>query len=169
MSVGVLAVLVTLSAATLVCAQTSSYVAALQGSQEVPPSGSAGTGSGTFTLNESTGLFSWNITFSGTTGSETAAHVHGPANPGSNAGVQFALSTGSPKVGSTVLTGGQMTDLKAGLYYVNVHTNTSPGGEIRGQILPVTAKVPATSGLSLIAMVLGIVAVAAFMRRRLFV
>ena len=35
---------------------------------------------------------------------------------------------------SYVLTDTQETELLTGLWYVNIHTTTSPGGEIRGQL-----------------------------------
>ena len=74
----------------------------------------------------------------GTTGSVTGMHFHGPASPCVNAGVQ--LSAGaisglpSPSVGSANITSPQTSDLLAGLWYLNIHTNVYGGGEIRGQV-----------------------------------
>ena len=111
------------------------FAATIDGLQEVPPVVTNGSGNGCFTLNSDNTL-SFNIEFSGLTGTETAAHIHGPAPPGANAGVQFGLPTGSPKVGSVgPLSAQQVSDLQAGLYYVNIHSTTNPGGEIRGQII----------------------------------
>ena len=111
------------------------YTVTLDGNQEVPPSGSSGTGSGTLTLDAGK-MLSFNITFSGLSGTESAAHIHGPATVVQNAGVQFPLPLGDPKVGSVgPLSLAQEADLNAGLYYVNIHTDVAPGGEIRGQIL----------------------------------
>jgi hypothetical protein len=33
------------------------------------------------------------------------------------------------------LTDAQANDLMAGLYYVNIHTDTYPNGELRGQVV----------------------------------
>ena len=53
-----------------------------------------------------------------------------------NAGVIFPLPLGSPKVGILgPLTVVQLAELTGGLWYVNIHSNLFPGGEIRGQIL----------------------------------
>ena len=46
------------------------------------------------------------------------------------------LTTGamaSPLTGTATLNDGQIGDLRAGLWYINVHTAKYPGGEIRGQ------------------------------------
>ena len=69
-------------------------------------------------------------------GPATAAHFHGPAEVGKNAGVAVAIpnATTSPNEGSATLTDAQAADLLAGKYYVNVHTAANPGGEIRGQV-----------------------------------
>ncbi len=114
------------------------FQAVIDGAQEVPPSGSPGTGLGCLTLNPNpSGTLSFEISFSGLLSPEVAAHIHGPAAAGSTAGVLFPLPLGSPKIGATVkLTNAQKTDLLAGLYYINIHTGPLPGGAIRGQILP---------------------------------
>jgi hypothetical protein len=100
--------------------------------------GSAGTGFASMTLDDATNLFSWNISWSGLTGNETVMHFHGPALPDQNAGVQVnfgAISgTSSPSIGSTTISGAQATDLLAGLWYINIHTDVFPSGEIRGQV-----------------------------------
>ena len=72
----------------------------------------------------------------GLSGPATAAHFHGPAETGKNAGVAVAIpnATSSPVEGSATLTDAQAADLIAGKYYVNIHTAANPGGEIRGQV-----------------------------------
>jgi hypothetical protein len=78
---------------------------------------------------------SWKLNYSGLSGPATAAHFHGPAEPGKNAGVAVPISnTASGSEGSATLTDAQAADLTAGKYYINVHTAANPGGEIRGQV-----------------------------------
>ena len=111
--------------------------ATLQGSQEVPPNGSTATGSGTMVVDTDTNTLTYNISFSGLSAPQTAAHFHGPAAPGVNAGVIFGLGLGSPQIGVWNMTDQQETWVLGGLTYVNVHTTAFPGGEIRGQVLEV--------------------------------
>lgn len=106
----------------------------LSGAEEVPPNGSPATGTGLVTIDTDTNQLDYNITFSGLQGMETAAHIHGFAPPGSNAGVLYTLPPGSPKIGSITYTEAQEADLLAGLSYVNIHSSVFGGGEIRGQI-----------------------------------
>ncbi|MDY7108929.1 MAG: PQQ-dependent sugar dehydrogenase [Planctomycetota bacterium] len=108
----------------------------LDGSQVVPPVDTSGSGSGTATLDLGTNMFSWEISFSDLEGTQTAAHFHGAAPYCANAGVQVPLTTGSPVMGSEILTVQQAEDVLAGLWYVNIHTDLHPGGEIRGQVMP---------------------------------
>jgi hypothetical protein len=108
----------------------------IDGAQEVPPAATIASGSGLVTLDTDTSQLDWNITFSGLSSSETAAHFHGPAPVGANAGVQIALPLGSPKIGNQILSVTQEADVLAGLWYVNIHSQTFPGGEIRGQVVP---------------------------------
>jgi len=118
-------------------AETKIFRATLDGASEVPPDTSAGTGAATATLDTATGKLSWNVTYSGLTGPAKAAHIHGPADPGKNAGVVIPfIVKASPIKGSATLTAAQMADLEAGKYYVNIHTAANKGGEIRGQLQP---------------------------------
>jgi hypothetical protein len=110
--------------------------ATLEAKSEVPPNASAGTGTADIDYDAATKKLSWKLSYSGLTGPATAAHFHGPAEPGKNAGVAVAIpnATTSPTEGSATLTDAQAADLMAGKYYVNVHTAANPGGEIRGQV-----------------------------------
>jgi CHRD domain-containing protein len=112
------------------------YKAELSAKSEVPPNSSAGTGTADINYDPATKKLSWKLTYSGLTGPATAAHFHGPAEPGKNAGVAVAIPNAgtSPAEGSATLTAAQAADLTSGKYYVNVHTKANPGGEIRGQV-----------------------------------
>jgi hypothetical protein len=125
------------------CASSSSNVASLgatlNATSEVPSNSSAGTGNAAVKLDKATKTVSWTVSYSGLTSDATAAHFHGPAAAGANAGVVIPIAAGSvpnPAVGSKVLTDDQIADLMAGKWYVNVHTKANPGGEIRGQVVP---------------------------------
>jgi hypothetical protein len=114
---------------------------ALRGTQEVPPVVTMGQGQLDAVLDRRSRQLRWKLSHSGLTGPATAAHFHGPAAPGANAGVVLPLSAPatplpSPSEGSATLTESQVADLVAGRWYVNVHTATYPGGEIRGQLTP---------------------------------
>ena len=110
--------------------------ATLDGKSQVPPNASAGTGTADIDYDAGTKKLTWKLTYSGLSGPVTAAHFHGPAEPGKNAGVALAIpnATASPVEGSATLTDAQAADLTAGKYYINVHTAANPGGEIRGQV-----------------------------------
>ena len=128
-----------LAAAPAAQAQTKTLHADVSTVQEVPPVAGGGKGNGTFTLNPATKELTWNVTYSGLSGDATAAHIHGPAAPGANAGVVVNLAPSgakSPLSGKATLTDAQIADLSSGKYYVNVHTAANKGGEIRGQIRP---------------------------------
>src|SRR5262249_47002274 len=112
------------------------FKATLDGKTEVPPNTSAGTGTAEIDYDAATKKVSWKVTYSGLTGPATAAHFHGPAEAGKNASVAVAMPNAgsSPIEGSATLTDAQAADLQDGKYYVNVHTQANPGGEIRGQV-----------------------------------
>lgn len=122
--------------------QTVSVV--LSGSQEVPAVASTGTGSGTLTVSGTT--LSIHIRYSGLESNFAAAHIHGPAERGSNAGVLVPLSTPNLHTadGNTAGTFSGTVEISAetaaaileGRAYVNIHTSGNGGGEIRGQTMP---------------------------------
>jgi uncharacterized protein (TIGR03118 family) len=116
------------------------FVASLNGAQEVPANTTKGTGTGIVILGADDTAGKASLFFTGLTSPANAAHIHGPAAPGVNAPIIFpitvpAATTGQANDVAITLTAQQVQDLKAGLDYMNVHTNNNPNGEIRGQLL----------------------------------
>ncbi|MGI8735240.1 MAG: PQQ-dependent sugar dehydrogenase [Pyrinomonadaceae bacterium] len=109
------------------------FVATLGGAQQVPATNSTATGAASLILSPDEETARLSLNFSGLTSQETDAHIHGPAAVGSNAAVLFPLPLGQLSDFEISLTPQQVTDLKNGLLYVNVHTSMFPNGEIRGQ------------------------------------
>jgi hypothetical protein len=131
---------------TAAWADTLHYEAFLDGLQEVPPVATPATGTATAILDTATNTLCVHLEFSGLIGSMTAAHVHGLAPPGVNAGVIFALTLPPPSDTCGVLTDAQEQGVIDGLTYANVHSSFRPGGEIRGQL----NKVPEPATLALL-------------------
>jgi uncharacterized protein (DUF1800 family) len=123
------------------------YVATLNGASEVPPEITSATGSSTVILSpdETSALVS--LSFANLSSPQTAAHIHGPADPGNNApGILLDLDQPlgqisnmlwvfTPVGGLTVQD--QVNALKTGRLYANVHTANFPSGEIRGWLFVV--------------------------------
>ena len=122
------------------------------------------SGSGTFTatLDTATNLFTFSGTFSGLTSNVNNGHIHGPFTPGGTATtagvilnfntlpggtfVGFGAANSGSVSGSVTLTAATQISttvngdslkklLLANLTYVNIHTTTNPGGEIRAQLV----------------------------------
>ena len=103
--------------------------------------GDGGSGTAELTYDPATRVVTWNITYSGLSSPSTMAHFHGPATEGKNAPPVIWLSTqGSPPTnpmtGTATLTPDQAKQFSAGEWYVNVHSQSHPAGEIRGQVIP---------------------------------
>ena len=157
---------------------TIEFKVSLNGANEVPPNGSPGFGSGTWTLRGSSldYVVTTSVLFQG--GAQaTDMTLNGPAGAGSTAPVLFDLGAPTlipiqPPPGAyyswndTVnnLTSGQIGDLLAGLWYVNVFTSSGdfPGGEIHGQII----QVPEPSVLALLAVAGAVCSVARWRKGR---
>jgi hypothetical protein len=137
------------------------FTAKLTGHQETPAVHTKGTGTLSLTINADNTM-SYTLTYSNLNSTAMFAHVHF-AQPNVAGGVVFFLCGGGGKpacpagtvattatVTGTVaasdimapmgqgLTAGDIAgaveELRAGFMYANVHTTTSPGGEIRGQL-----------------------------------
>lgn len=118
------------------------FVAEMDGDQAVPPAASLGDGNLAVTLNAAETSISVSGDFFLLSGNATNAHIHGPASPGAPGAVIFTLgftptnNTGAFITNQTFTVNATQRDqLKAGLWYVDVHTTAFPSGEIRGQIL----------------------------------
>ena len=106
----------------------------LEGTQEVPPNVSTGTGSGTAVIDTVDNTITLNLTFSGLTGTVNNAHLHGPADRGVSAGVKFPIGQASPITDIITYSETDEADILAGKWYVNIHTDVYGGGELRGQL-----------------------------------
>jgi hypothetical protein len=117
--------------------ESTRYQAHLTGTSEVPATDSKGTGDVTATYDPATKHLTWKGTYSGLTGPVTAAHFHGPAKAGENAGVLVPVEAkASPFSGEATLDDAKAADLQAGTMYFNLHTAANPKGEVRGQVEP---------------------------------
>jgi hypothetical protein len=124
-----------IAAAAPAYADMEKFKADLTGPGEVPPTSSMGTGSIEASYDTATKTLTWSGSYSGLTGPETAAHFHGPAPLGKNAGVLVPVDAKeSPFKGSATLTAEQAKAFDDGMVYFNIHTAEHKGGEIRGQM-----------------------------------
>jgi hypothetical protein len=113
--------------------------ATMSAANEVPVNTSTATGTTTGNYNATKNLLTYNVTWTGLTGTATVGHFHSPALPGANASplVFFLLQnngTAGSASGSATLSDTQEADLLAGKFYANIHTAANTGGEIRGQV-----------------------------------
>ena len=109
--------------------------ARLSATEEVPPTSSSASGTGTLVVDPATRAASGSITVSGIT--TTAAHIHLAAT-GVNGPIIVPLTNAGGGIFSvpagTVLTAAQLLAYKQGNLYYNAHSVQFPTGEIRGQI-----------------------------------
>ncbi|MBI4325091.1 MAG: CHRD domain-containing protein [Chloroflexi bacterium] len=113
--------------------------ATLTGGAERPtPVTTPATGQATLTLVGSQLLYT--VTYSGLTGTASAAHIHGPADANGTASpiVPLATPTGTFGAisGAATLSPAAVEAIVTGKAYVNIHSSTQQDGEIRGQVIP---------------------------------
>ncbi|MGB8435876.1 MAG: CHRD domain-containing protein [Burkholderiales bacterium] len=108
----------------------------LSGTQEVPPIETAGKGSGTMTVGADKSV-SGSVTTTGVNG--VAAHIH-MGSAGKNGPVIIPLTKSGDSTwvvpAGAMLKDDQYAAFKAGDLYVNVHSPTHKGGEVRAQLKP---------------------------------
>ena len=134
-SLALLLALAATAPAAQAAGEAMTYKGILKAATEVPATESKGTGEVTATYDPATKRLSWKGTYSDLTGPVTAAHFHGPAKAGENAGVLVPVTAAaSPFMGEATLDATKAADLEAGKLYFNIHTAANPKGEIRGQV-----------------------------------
>ena len=115
--------------------QIVSTVAPLNGAQEVPPVASPGCGCALIAEDKTGAALSYYLEYSGLTGPAGAAHIHGFAPAGANAGVQHNVGAANPAINLWMYGAANQPSVQADLTYFNVHTAVFGGGEVRGQIV----------------------------------
>jgi hypothetical protein len=119
---------------------------------------STGVGSAVFVLSADRTKVDYAVTFVGLSSPIRFAHLHSTSTGsfGVNGGVRRDLCGTSATPACTegtlytgtwsktdmtqALTDERITELLAGQFYVNVHTMNNGGGEIRGQVVPISPK-----------------------------
>ncbi len=117
--------------------------AQLSGSNQAPPVTTKGSGTVEGNYDAKTKVITLNLKWSlGNPGDTTTmGHIHkGAAGVSGPVVIPFVdLPSGATdqqfSFTSQPLTAGQEAELKAGDYYVNIHSNTDPGGELRAQLI----------------------------------
>lgn len=105
-----------------------------------PGTGSTASGSATLVLADDLSTASFNITVTGLSSAEVAAHIHR-----ADGSIAYTLPLGSPKIGvwnNPGLVDGTAMQLEQ--LYILVHTANNPTGEVRGNI--VKQAVPVETG-----------------------
>ena len=123
---------------------TKKTTVTLSGAQEVPAVTSTGTGSGQIVFNPTTKAITYNFSWQlgSATATVTSMHFHGADDGSDSKSSAVALGiSGFPTTsmgnlgGQTIaLTDAQVSQLLAGKWYLNIHSSTVPGGELRGNI-----------------------------------
>ena len=135
-------------------AEEMKFMAELTGAAQVPPVETEATGVADVTVDTEAMTISWMVTYEGLSGDPVAGHFHGPATPEETAPPVIDLTVDMEEAaeeavpqdimeGSSELTEEQLADLQAGLFYINIHTEQNPDGEIRGQVVEGEAEMDA--------------------------
>lgn len=135
LSAGVIGVFLLLISITV---NAETFTANLSSAQEVPSNASTATGYARVFLNETTGMVTFTVVFSGLSSTQTGAHIHAPGVVGVNGGVIITLGTpggtSGTITGSAAISPTQIAQLRSNQAYVNIHSMNNTGGEIRGQL-----------------------------------
>lgn len=109
--------------------------ARLSGANEVPPNASPGVGK--FAMSLGSGTIFYELECSGLVAMVHAAHVHrAPAGVNGPVVIPLAVDSGGNGSGNVAVDQALIDEIAANPagFYVNVHSATYPGGEVRGQL-----------------------------------
>jgi hypothetical protein len=121
-------------------AQKLYFTAALDGAQETPPVATAAKGTAYLVMDRAANTLTVRMTFTGLSSAEQLAHIHGFVAPGVAGGILFNLPLGNTKNAVWNYTEPDEINIINGLTYLNIHSVSFGGGEIRGQVLRDTNK-----------------------------
>ncbi|MGE3165979.1 MAG: CHRD domain-containing protein [Planctomycetota bacterium] len=102
--------------------------------QVVAGSSSAAFCAGVFTIDVAANTATYYVVTSNLASGETIAAIHGPADPGQAGSHVHSMPLGPVKMGVWNFDEAQEADLLAGRFYIDIHSNAFPDGEVRGQI-----------------------------------
>lgn len=124
----------------------------MTGGAQIPPVTTTAGGNGTVVLSDDGAEAVLHVEFTGLLGDYVYSHVHGPGTPSQVSGLRITLEYDlAPDLRSGVcdtlwaLSPEEAVWLSSGLLYINVHSEFSLNGEIRGQILPDQTPVATTT------------------------
>ncbi len=109
------------------------FTANLNAAQETPPNNSTAVGTATLLLSPDEQTARVSLSFNGLSSAETAAHIHGPAPPGTAGAILFPLPNSAFTDFLISPSATDVQNLKNGQLYINVHSSNFLNGEIRGQ------------------------------------
>jgi Cu/Zn superoxide dismutase len=113
------------------------FTARMSGDQESPQVSSDGQGVAVISLDQTQSNLFINVSLSNLSGPITGAHIHEGA-VGENGPVIFDLTSflSGNRIKGTLrgMPNAVLIKLLSGSYYINVHTENNPSGEIRGQL-----------------------------------
>ncbi|WP_440056904.1 CHRD domain-containing protein (plasmid) [Pseudoalteromonas sp. T1lg65] len=121
---------------------TKTFELTLTGKQEVPMNSSMQTATANVELDENLMQFRATLDYSDVEGF-SAAHIH-DGDLGENGEVAFAFEAASDNqvtIPITDLTEALIADMLDGDWYINLHTQSFPNGELRAQIVPDTTSI----------------------------
>jgi hypothetical protein len=132
----VLAIGGVLSSGTGAEAAVVTFEVEMAGANEVPAASSPGSGFARFTFNDQTRELTYAVWLRGLSSNQvTASHIHrAPAGTAGPPVYTLAVAPFDSIAGSIMLTEADVADLRAGNFYVNIHSTTIPSGFARGQL-----------------------------------
>jgi hypothetical protein len=113
------------------------FEAELSAANQTTLTRSEGTGYAKITFDIATMTISWDIHYERLTSAANGIHLHGPAQPGTNAVAIIDLGPGelqSPLTGSVKVSDAHAQYMLLGWTYVLLKTEKYPEGELRGKL-----------------------------------